>query len=39
LRMKEDDVFTVMFPTYFVPRGWKPFLVSGARGCSYVSTR
>jgi hypothetical protein len=24
-------VFTVMFPTYFVPRGWKPFLVSGAR--------
>jgi hypothetical protein len=24
-------VFTVMFPRYFVPRGWKPFLVSGAR--------
>ena len=20
-----------MFPRYFVPRGWKPFLVSGAR--------
>jgi hypothetical protein len=24
-------VFTVMFPRYFVPKGWKPFLVSGAR--------
>jgi hypothetical protein len=24
-------VFTVMFPRYFLPRGWKPFLVSGAR--------
>jgi hypothetical protein len=24
-------VFTVIFPTYFVPRGWKPVLVSGAR--------
>ena len=23
--------FTVLFPTYFAPRGWKPVLVSGAR--------
>ena len=28
---KRQPVFTVLFPIYFVPRGWKPVLVSGAR--------
>ena len=28
---KRQLVFTVLFPIYFVPRGWKPVLVSGAR--------
>jgi hypothetical protein len=28
---RRRPVFTVLFPTYFVPRGWKPVLVSGAR--------
>jgi hypothetical protein len=28
---RRRPVFTVIFPTYFVPRGWKPVLVSGAR--------
>ena len=28
---RRRPVFTVMFPTYFVPKGWKPVLVSGAR--------
>jgi hypothetical protein len=27
---RRRPVFTVIFPTYFVPRGWKPVLV-GAR--------
>jgi hypothetical protein len=28
---RRRPVFTVLFPAYFVPRGWKPVLVSGAR--------
>ena len=28
---RRRPVFTVMFPTYFVPKEWKPVLVSGAR--------
>jgi hypothetical protein len=28
---RRRPIFTVIFPTYFVPRGWKPVLVSGAR--------
>ena len=28
---KRQPVLTVLFPIYFVPRGWKPVLVSGAR--------
>jgi hypothetical protein len=28
---RQRPVFTVMFPTYFVPKGWKPVLVGGAR--------
>jgi hypothetical protein len=28
---RRRPVFTVIFPTHFVPRGWKPVLVSGAR--------
>ena len=28
---RRQPVFTVIFPIYFVPRGWKPVLVSGAR--------
>ena len=28
---RRRPVFTVLFPAYFVPQGWKPVLVSGAR--------
>ena len=28
---RRRPVFTVLFPAYFAPRGWKPVLVSGAR--------
>jgi hypothetical protein len=28
---RRRPVLTVMFPTYFVSKGWKPALVSGAR--------
>jgi hypothetical protein len=28
---RRRPVFTVLFPAYFVPKGWKPVLVSGAR--------
>jgi hypothetical protein len=28
---RRRPVFTVLFPAYFVPQGWKPALVSGAR--------
>ena len=28
---RRRPVFTVLFPAYFSPRGWKPVLVSGAR--------
>jgi hypothetical protein len=28
---RRRPAFTVLFPAYFAPRGWKPVLVSGAR--------
>ena len=35
---RRRPVFTVLFPAYFVPRGWKPVLVSGARALKDIST-